>query len=294
MSPVVSIAGFGDNVVDCYASAGTMFPGGNTLNVAAFAARAGARAAYFGQVAEDAAGEHIARSLAAEGVDTTWLRRAAGRTAHCMIGHDAHGDRVFLSFDLGVSRFAPTSDDFDALRGFDAVHVGSSSGLDGHLEAFASRTRLSYDFATTSDAEHMEHVGGFCFLAVHSGGDLDDAAAADLLAASEASGARWSLLTRGTRGAVLSHQGRRWTGEARTDRPAVDTLGAGDSFAARVLVGILRSEDPASLLAAAADVAADTCQRLGAFGPGIPIDPTVLAGSGAAHTLEPTMMKEHR
>ncbi|WP_218778536.1 PfkB family carbohydrate kinase [Microbacterium esteraromaticum] len=294
MSRAVSIAGLGDNVVDCYMAAGIMFPGGNTLNVAAFSARAGARAAYFGQVADDRAGDHIARSLANEGVDTSWLRRAHGRTAHCMIGHDAQGDRVFLSFDLGVSRFEPTVADLEALRGFDAVHVGSTSGLDSHLDTLSSITRVSYDFATHSEAEHVARIGRNCFLAVHSGADLDDEAFADLLACSAASGAQWSLATRGTKGAVLSHQGQRWVVAARTDLPALDTLGAGDSFAATVLVGLLRGEDPPSVLAIAADVAADTCQRLGAFGDGIPIDSTILAECTASRVLEPIITKEHR
>ncbi|VXB35203.1 putative Fructosamine kinase FrlD [Microbacterium sp. 8M] len=294
MSGLVSIAGAGDNVVDCYRSAGRMFPGGNTVNVAAFAARLGARAAYVGQVAPDSAGEHIAQSLAAEGVDVSRLRRARGRTAYCVIGHDEHGDRAFLSFDLGVSRFDPSADDIDALAGFDAVHVGATSGLDQHLEAFASATRLSYDFATRADPDHIARVGRICFLAVHSGGDLDDTAFAELLERSEASGAQWSLVTRGTRGAVLSHRGRRWSAAARTERPALDTLGAGDSFAARVLVGILRDEDPPTILAAAAEIAAETCQRLGAFGPGIPIDPTILAAGDDSPVLEPLTTKEHR
>src|SRR5258705_12173939 len=101
---MTSIVAVGDNVVDCYPGLGRMFPGGNCVNVAVFARRAGARTAYVGAVAPDEAGGAIRGALAAEGVATDRLRILPGRTAHCVIGHQ-EGDRVFLSFDLGVSMF---------------------------------------------------------------------------------------------------------------------------------------------------------------------------------------------
>lgn len=57
----------------------------------------------------------------------------------------------------------------------------------------------------------------------------------------------------------------------------VDTLGAGDTFIARTLVGLLREEEPRLLLEAAALAAAETCTRLGAIGHGAPM--AVDAGS---------------
>lgn len=277
----VSVAGVGDNVVDCYIDAGLMFPGGNTVNVAAFAARFGARAAYLGQVAADPAGDTIASGLHAEGVDVSRLRRAEGRTAHCIIAIDSNGDRQFVSSELGVSRFTLSDQDLEALRAFDAAHVGATSGLDAQLEELAAVTCLSYDFAIHGSPEHVARVGPSCFLAIHSGGDLDDDGFEALVQRSERSGAEWSLVTRGTRGAVLSHGGMRWRGDAVVRSAAVDTLGAGDTFAARVLVGLLRGEEPRSLLAAAAVAAAETCAHLGAFGHGAPLDLPIL-------TQEPT------
>jgi fructoselysine 6-kinase len=41
----MSLAAVGDNVVDCYVDRGLMFPGGNSVNVAVHAARAGTRTA---------------------------------------------------------------------------------------------------------------------------------------------------------------------------------------------------------------------------------------------------------
>jgi len=143
----IRILAFGDNVVDCYSDAAVMFPGGNCLNHAVFAARAGAQAAYVGAVADDAAGRHIRAALAAEGVDISGLRRAAGQTAYCVIETRA-GERVFLGANLGVSIIAPTPQELDAMAGFDAVHTGRSSHVDPWLPLMAARTRISYDLAT--------------------------------------------------------------------------------------------------------------------------------------------------
>lgn len=261
----------GDNVVDCYPELGMMFPGGNTLNVSVFAARFGASAAYLGQIAADTAGEAIATALQDEGVDTSGLRRVTGATAHCVIGHDAQGDRVFISSDLGVSVFTPSQEDLARLKAVDAIHVGASSQLDPWIPAFAAQTRLSYDFGTRHNPEHIRNVGRLSFLIVLSGGGLDDAAFESLLKQGEASGATWTLVTRGTEGATLSNGRRRWSSQAHRADGIVDTLGAGDTFCTRVLIGLLRNENPDQFLPEAAIAAAQTCTQFGAFGHGVPI-----------------------
>jgi fructoselysine 6-kinase len=261
----------GDNVVDCYPELGTMFPGGNTLNVSVFAARFGASAAYLGQIAADTAGEAITTALQDEGVDTSGLRRVPGSTAHCVIGHDAQGERIFISSDLGVSVFTPSPEDVARLKAVDAIHVGASSQLDPWIPAFAAQTRLSYDFGTRHDPEHIRSVGRMSFLIVLSGGGLDDTAFESLLKQGEASGATWTLITRGTEGAILSNGRCRWTSQAHRAAGIVDTLGAGDTFCAGVLVGLLRNENPDQFLPEAAIAAAKTCTQFGAFGHGVPI-----------------------
>lgn len=263
---MTSIVAVGDNVVDCYPALGRMFPGGNCVNLAVFARRAGARTAYVGAVAPDEAGDAIRGALAAEGVATDRLRLLPGRTAHCVIGHQ-DGDRVFLSFDLGVSMFQPDPGDLAYVAGFDAVHVGQSSGLDDSLDSFAAQAPLSYDFSAKLAHPRLDEIAARCFLAAFSGGGLSDAAAHDLLAHVAARGARWTLVTRGQRGALLRGDGRVFATAARPCE-VVDTLGAGDTFIAGTLVGLLQGTPPEAFLAAAAAAAAETCGHFGAIGYG--------------------------
>ena len=266
MSRIVAV---GDNVVDCYPALGQMFPGGNCLNVAVLASRAGAKTGYVGAIGRDDAGRAIEAALKAEGVDITHLRTPGGRTACCVIGHEG-ADRIFLSADLGVSRFEPSESDFAFVDDFDAVHVGQSSGLDAHLERFARKSRLSYDFSTRRDTAHRATVAPHCFLASISGGDLSREEGLQMVKQVIAGGASWCLLTRGEKGAMLASK------SAVFEIPAaptivVDTLGAGDTFIAWTLTGLLHGNAPQDILSAAALAAANTCTRMGALGHGAPM-----------------------
>lgn len=264
------ILSFGDNVVDCYQDQKLMYPGGNCLNHAVFAHRFGAETTYAGAVADDAAGRLIQDALAAEGVDTSLLRIVPGNTAFCVIRTEG-GERVFLGADLGVSIIGPRPEDLDRMGQADAVHTGRSSHVDAWLPHFAARTRLSYDFATVQDPARIASVAPHCYLASFSGGGLSDEQAQRLAKMAAQGGARHVLVTRGDKGAFLLSGGTIVEMSAAAITP-VDTLGAGDTFIARVLVGLLRGEKAADLLAAAATEAAYTCSWQGGFGHAGPME----------------------
>ncbi|OQP86408.1 ribokinase [Rhizobium rhizosphaerae] len=258
------ILAFGDNVVDCYRDQNLMFPGGNCVNHAVFARRAGAETAYAGAVCDDDAGRLIRQALVEEGVDITSLRTEEGQTAYCVI-ETQDGDRQFVGANLGVSIIAPSQADIARLSAFDAVHTGRSSHIDAWLPRFAEATKISYDCATVHDPERVAQVAPHCFLIAFSAGGMSRNDALALAERARAAGARWSLVTRGIEGALLS--GPRGIVEAPA-KPvdALDTLGAGDTYIANVLVGLLDALEPAAILKKAADAAAQTCLMRGAFG----------------------------
>ncbi|MDQ0322800.1 fructoselysine 6-kinase [Pararhizobium capsulatum DSM 1112] len=267
---MVKIVAMGDNVVDCYLSRDTMFPGGNCLNVSVFIRKFGGDSAYLGAIGHDPAGHAIVEALSQEGVDISHLRRIEGPTAYCIIGH-RNADRVFVTFDLGISMFEPSEEDFEFISGYDAVQIGQSSGLDGYLARVAALRPLSYDFSNKYDDAKIERIAPLCYLASVSARDDSRDHAVELMRGVLAKGAKWCLVTRGSKGAVFG-------GEAGIfDVPAakanlVDTLGAGDTFIARTLFGLVKGEAPPQLLGAAATEAARTCSYYGAVGHGVPID----------------------
>ena len=274
------LLGAGDNVVDRYRDLGRMFPGGNALNVAVAAARAGAQAAYLGVVGTDRAGEVVLAGLRAEGVDTSRLRVAEGPNAYADVTL-LEGDRVFIGGEIGVSRFRLGEDDLAYASTFDLVHTGDCSMLEEQIADLAAAARLSFDFAIHRDPAYIGPILPHLEIACFSAADLDEEAALGLLAGAVARGPRLALATRGTLPALL-HDGRRTWRQAVVDTTVVDTLGAGDSFIGRFLVGVSAGEDPATTMHAAARAAASTCGSYGAFGHGSPLAPEFAAPGAPA------------
>jgi hypothetical protein len=65
----------------------------------------------------------------------------------------------------------------------------------------------------------------------------------------------------------------------------VDTLGAGDAFIARLLLGLIQDEPTAELVTAATAYATASCASFGAFGHATPLSPPLGAPTGAPMPL---------
>jgi fructoselysine 6-kinase len=265
----------GDNVVDVYPQLGLMFPGGQAVNVAVGMRRHGADSAYIGVVGDDEPGRHIRSVLEQEDVGTTRLRTVRGRTAYAVVQVRA-GERVFTGSDPGVSQFSPDRDDLDLLGTADLGFVSCNSGLDAHLAELAQRCPLAYDFSTRQHPRHLSQVLPHCTAAVLSVGHTSEREVEDLVRWASVRGPRWVIATRGSRGATLFADGVSYT-QAALPVQVVDTLGAGDAFAARALFGLVTGQPFEQLMDGAARSAATTCSFPGAFGHGRPITTDLLA-----------------
>jgi sugar/nucleoside kinase (ribokinase family) len=274
------LLGVGDNVVDRYADLGQLFPGGNALNVAVAAARAGAYAAYLGALGTDLAGDVVLAGLLAEGLDVQRVRRVEGPNAYADVTV-IDGERVFIGGNPTISRFRLDEVDLAYAATFDLVHTGDCSMLEDQVAVLAGRAPLSFDFSTYREPAYLEPILPHLRMACFSASDLDEEAALDLLTGAVARGSRLALATRGTAPALL-HDGHRTWRQPVIGSSVVDTLGAGDSFIGRVLVGVVAGEDPTSFLSAAAEAAARTCGDYGAFGHGRPFAPGVASAVSAS------------
>ena len=264
----MSLVAVGDNVLDCYVDLGLMFPGGNSVNVAVHAARAGTATAYVGAVGSDERGELMAGALAAEGIDISRLRILPGPSAYAVVRHIA-GDRVFGRSDKGVSLFQPDDADLKFLGGFRLAHSSYCSGLEGALPELAAAVPLSFDFDDRTGAyaeELLPHVRVATFSASH----LSLRECEELVRWAATLGPSHVFATRGAEGAVC------FTDDAvhAAAAPAVevtDSLGAGDAFIGRALHGLLTGEPVPVLLEAAVAAGGRACATLGGFGHGRPL-----------------------
>jgi len=258
----------GDNVVDRYRDLGLMFPGGNALNVAVAARRAGADTAYVGALGTDAAGRAVLEALRAEEVGLDRLRVVEGPNAYALV-ELVDGNRHFVGGDIGVSRFVLDDADLAYAASFDLAHTGDCSMIEDQVDELAGRVPVSFDFSVKHDPAYAEPMLPHLSVAFFSASELDDGATAELLRWAVRRGTRVAVATRGT-APTISWDGRELASAAVAPAQVVDTLGAGDAFIGRYLVGWLAGESARALLEAASQAAARTCEHLGAFGRGIP------------------------
>ena len=274
----MKLAGVGDNVVDRYWDLGTMFPGGQALNVAVYAQRFGIDAAYVGVLGDDVAGRHILSAMQAERLDIAQVRVVPGPSGFAEVAV-IDGNRVFVGGGAGVSKFRLDDADVAYLASFDLIHSSESSYLEDQLGLLAGVAPLSFDFSERRDPAYVEPLLAHVTIAEFSLSDLDDAEAEAWLERIHGLGPRLVLATRGPGGAVL-YDGQTFWRQAAVETELIDTLGAGDAFIARFLVGVLRAEPFAEALSAAATAAAATCGAYGAFGYGTAAFPPLSSDRG--------------
>jgi len=260
----VSLIAVGDNVVDRYVDRGVMYPGGNAVNVAVHARRCGARSAYVGAVGTDVAGRTVIDALVNEGVDSSLVRVVPGANAYAEVPV-VEGNRVFGHGDPGVSRFALNDADLTAIAAAHITHTGECSMVEDQLAdlALAAR-RLSFDFSERP-WPYVEKYARHAQVAIRScPGATPEEAVAEAKRLQEL-GPSFVAVTIGAEGAVLLD--REALAYARPEpAPVVDTLGAGDAFIARLLLGMTAGEDLQQLAREATAYATSTCASFGAFG----------------------------
>lgn len=262
------VIGVGDNVVDRYPGLGVCFPGGNALNVAVFARRQGAVAAYVGWLGTDGAGRHIRQVLQQEEVDVSRVRMIEGSNAYDVV-ELSDGERNFVGSSRGVAAsFALAGGDVAFVRGFDVIHTSVYSRTEPHLRALREACgTLSFDYSSLQKLPrgYLEATLPCVDIACISVGTLPLGEIRALHNTIAGRGPRTTIVMRGAAGAVLYRDGEEIVVPA-APAEVVDTLGAGDAFIATCLVGLVERHEPRGILSSASAEAARTCASHGAFG----------------------------
>jgi ribokinase len=228
----------------------TQGPGGKGANQALAAARLGARVRMVGRTGADAYAEVALSNLRAAGVDLTMVSQADSPTGIAMI----------LVDDTGENQIA--------------VHPGANALLDlGGLDiedADAVICQLEIPGGAIVQAAQATK-GLFCLNAAPARPVPPEALArADIIIVNETEHAALPptsamiALTLGAAGAVLVKDGEQLARAAAPAVTAVNTVGAGDTFVAAFVVGLVEGRRPADALQRACVAAALTVTREGA------------------------------
>lgn len=282
----MKVLGFGDNVCDEYVHLHTMFPGGQALNFAVYAKMLGVESAFMGVFGTDGVAQHVQATLDEFGIDRSHCRQYEGENGHARVTL-VEGDRVFLGSNRGgVTKEHPIQldeKDFAYIRGFSHVHTTNNGYTDAQLPKLKPLgVTVSYDFSGQwKDDERVARVAPYIDFAFLSCGNVSEEEARAVCEKLCKAGCPQVVATRGSLGAVY-YDGSLFLTCPPKLVEAVDTLGAGDSFATAFLLSVIaaREKEPArygghypravveKALEAGAAFSARTCLVQGAFGHG--------------------------
>ena len=248
-------------------------PGGAPANVAVGIARLGGQSAFIGRVGDDPFGRFMAKTLADERVDVTWMRLdPAHRTSTVVVDLDDHGERSFTFMVRPSADLFLESADLPTFSAGEWLHVCSIA-----LSAEPSRS------ATFEAMAAIREAGGYVSFDPNIRPDLwpDENALRRFLEQALQSAdvvklsveelafltgnvevnvglhvlmarcpARLVLVTQGKEGVIAWHDGAVEHYPA-TPVECVDTTGAGDAFVAGLLYGLAAGQDLTPVIALA-------------------------------------------
>ena len=237
----MKVIGLGDNVVDMYMDRHIMYPGGNAMNFAVYAGMMGTEAAYLGVFGSDLAAAHVHNTALELGLDLSHCRYEDGKNGYSQVKLE-DGDRVFTGSNKGgVLREHPlklSKLDYEYLSGFDIVHTSMFSYVEQEMANLRQWCGfISLDFSNRFQKNHLRTYCPYIDCACLSCSHMEEADILELMEDIMDAGCRHIVIaTRGSRGAVVMVDGQIYRQSPYLIK-AVDTMGAGDSFITRFLVG---------------------------------------------------------
>lgn len=272
------IAVYGDNCVDRYKGVlPAEFAGGNAVNVAVHLADLNAQVAYFGVFGDDRAGELIREKISRRGVCCSHVETRRGRTAVTLIEvHD--GGHVVLEDDVGVQCPLSLSEtSMRALMGCNFIHCTPLISWNIEWRAacpkileevkfmYSLGKHVSMDFSEAEEPELALLLGRFLSVAfVSRGAECTPNRLEETFQFFHQCGVPETVVTLGAFGSAYGGFGEHMRVPPVTIDP-VDTIGAGDAFAAGWLFCRSRGGGVRDCMDKATNLAATVCGYFGAW-----------------------------
>ena len=218
-------------------------PGGSSGNVARALASAGHPVHLVAQAGTEELGDALLAELAGYGLDTRHVLRCAGCTPETLVFVDGTGARTIIVIDKDCARATPVP--LEAIADADAVFVGRFADYEPQLPAVLRRSRALVVTAVPPPGT----VEDWCADIVI--GSADDFMSTWLDAPYEhlrqrvGDRLRWVVVTQGEHGASAYGPDATVTMPAE-EAAAIDTTGAGDSFTAGLMHGLVQGRDIAT------------------------------------------------
>lgn len=232
------VAGVGFNCIDVYDKLNKYYPTGNSVDFVVHMSRFGMKTSMVSAVGTDCYGELMLDLLRREKVDVSHLRVEKGETA--IFKMDLNGnDRVHREKIEGVmAGFALYPEDVDFVLQHDVIHTNLSGKVIDRLSPFREKgLRVVFDFSTRMNKEIAEPVLPDVDYAFFSSSQ-DNLDVLNFMKWAKSLGPKIIIVTMGDKGSI-AYDGQSFFREGIKPVDVVNTVGAGDSFCAGFMYGIL-------------------------------------------------------
>lgn len=265
MEKKIRIAAVGDNCIDVYDSTGEAFTGGNPVNVSVYVKRMNGNSSYIGVVGTDDYGKFMIESITAKGVDTSHIRILKGKTAVTHV-ELKNGDRILGDYEEGVmADFKLREEDIEFLCSHDLVVTGIWGMIESELHKIKERgVPVAFDFADKLDHE-ITHMAlpyvDYAFFSCDSKGNED---LHEFMKSIKSKGPSIVIVTRGEKGSIV-YDGNKFIEFGIVECEVIDSMGAGDSYIAGFLMGILEGKSIVECMEIGAQSSSETIGYYGAW-----------------------------
>jgi len=240
---------------DVYEREGISYPTGNGVDFVINLSKFGVSGSVVSAVGDDLYGRAMKERLGQYGIDTSHLHVMDGATAVIKMhlnGRDrVHGERIRGVMDV----YRPSPDDVAFAKKHDLIHVDLSARIPDLLPELRSEgAAIFFDFSIRHREPGNEEILSNVDYAMFSFGSYDEQVK-DTLAWARSFGPRVVIGTFGTEGS-MAYDGNTFTRCGIVEAEVVNTVGAGDAFAAGFMYEAMQGAGiPACLMSGARQAA---------------------------------------
>lgn len=252
----MKVAMIGDNCIDYYEKLNKFYPTGNVVNTGVNLQKLGIDTSMISTTGSDEYGKIMFKTLEEEGLDLSHFKVAEGPTAITYMDMDGL-ERVHGEYVEGVlENIVFDEEDIDFAASHDLVHSAFWGKADGVLDKIKEKGALiSFDYATSYDSEMVDRTIPFVDYGFFSFNE-NTAFVQEFLREKVSKGMKCAVATFGDKGS-LAWDGKEFYEFGIFPAKVINTVGAGDSFIAGFLYGVLTNQSIEEALEMGAKVASE-------------------------------------
>ena len=263
----MKLAAVGSNCIDYYNNldGGKAFPGGGPVNMAVYTVCLGGEAAYIGPVGNDSYGEIMMEAMKKKGVNISHLRVEEGKTAVSQV-ELVDGERILGDYEEGVlETYVLSDEDMDFIQNFDVVICDVWGKVEGQFKELKERgITTAFDCATYLESNASEQAIPYTDFLFYSTDENDSSQLREQMKKIHEKGPKYVICMMGTAGSMC-YDGKDFHRFGIIPcEEVVDSMGAGDSYIAGFLKGMIEGKTIEEAMKLGAANATETLKYFGA------------------------------